>query len=55
MFSPVGGPTLEEPDLVPRIDSADISRSVDETTEERPSLADTRQAVTSPARAVEPS
>ncbi len=55
MLSPSGGPTLEEPDVVPRVDSAAISSSLANTIEKGPPLASEGHDLASSARAVEPS
>lgn len=52
MFSPPGGPNLEESDVVPRDDSAAISSPLADTIEERPALTSDRNNLASPARAV---
>ncbi len=55
VLPPPGGPTLEEPDLVPRDSAALSSSPVAHSTEEGPSLAGERHDLASPAGAVEPS
>ncbi len=52
MLSPPCGPTLEEPDLVPRVDSAAVCSTVANTTEERPSLTSKGQNLPTTAGAV---
>lgn len=55
MLSSLGGPTLEEQGLVPRVSAALSSSPVANTSETRSSLAGKRHDLTSLARAVEPS
>ncbi len=55
MLGPSGGPTLEEPSMVPRVDSAVINSPLANSTEEGPPLTSEGHDLAPEARAVEPS
>lgn len=55
MLSPLGGPTLEESDVVSKVDSGAISSPLANTPEKGPSLACKGYDFSSLGKAVEPS
>ncbi len=55
MPSPSDGPTLEEPSMVPQVDSAVIDSPLANTTEKGPPLSSEGHDLAPQARAVKPS